>query len=326
MDQDVRTSSKGGGSTGYDLKRTGDATVALIGLPNVGKSTLLNNLTNAKSKIASHAFTTLDVIPGMMKYDGARIQILDLPGIIKGAASGKGFGKKILSVARSADLILLMLDVFHPDQSPILRKELSQMGIRLDESPPDVVMKKKSSGGIVINTTIPDLQTDLLIKILRIYGINHAQITIREALDADQMIDIISGNRVYSKSITVVNKIDLVDKNLLAEIKRTVDSFIPISADTDLNMKRLKRTIYQRLDLIRIYMRPKGGKTDYDEPMIIQNGSRVLDVCNKVHRNLRRSFKHAYIWGKSAKFAGQKVGINHILADEDVLTIIKTKD
>lgn len=77
--------------------KSGDARVALIGFPSVGKSTLLNKLTNTHSEACAYEFTTLTCIPGKIEYNGANIQLLDLPGIIEGAAQGKGRGRQVLN-------------------------------------------------------------------------------------------------------------------------------------------------------------------------------------------------------------------------------------
>jgi hypothetical protein len=325
----VRTMHSGGENVGFDVRKAGDATVVLIGLPSVGKSTLLNSLTNAKSRVASYQFTTLTAVPGMLHYRGAKIQVLDLPGILEGASGGKGFGKRVLSVARSADLVLIVLDVFQPHHLSVLKKELAEAGIRLDEQPPNILVEKTSTGGISVNAQVPIKASERLIKeIMRLYGLHNGRLIIREPnLTDDQLIDVLNGNRIYVPSVTVLNKIDLVNPNFIQEIKLKIGSnnnnFIAVSADAGINIDVLKEVIYQRLGLIRVYLRPKGGETDYKEPLIIKKGATVQDVCNKIHRNMSKNFRYGLVWGKSAKFAGQKVGLDHKLSDEDVITIVK---
>jgi ribosome-interacting GTPase 1 len=327
-----KTMHSGGENIGFDVRKAGDATVVLIGLPSVGKSTLLNSLTNAKSRVASYQFTTLTAVPGMLHYRGAKIQLLDLPGIIEGASGGKGFGKRVLSVARSADLILIVLDVFQPHHRGVLKKELAEGGIRLDEQPPNILIEKTSTGGISVNAQVPIKASERLIKeIMRLYGLHNGRLIIREPnLTDDQLIDMLSGNRIYVPSLIVLNKIDLVNASFVQEVKSKIvgnnnnnNNFIAVSADSGINIDVLKEAIYQRLGFIRVYMRPKGGETDFKEPLIIKNGATVQDVCNKIHRNMTKNFRYGLVWGKSAKFAGQKVGLDHKLADEDVLTIAK---
>jgi ribosome-interacting GTPase 1 len=91
----VCLSGGGGGKAGegFDVTKSGDARVGLIGFPSVGKSTLLTELTGTESIAAAYEFTTLTCIPGTLNYKGCRIQLLDLPGIIEGAKDGKGRGK-----------------------------------------------------------------------------------------------------------------------------------------------------------------------------------------------------------------------------------------
>ena len=147
--EDVVTSSSGPKGSGYGVRKAGDATVALVGLPSVGKSTLLNCLTDADSETGSYAFTTLDVVPGVLKYNDANIQILDLPGLIEGAARGAGRGKEVLSVIRSADLIVHVVDATEPAPHVIL-KELYDSGLRLNSRPPNGSISKTGIGGIEV--------------------------------------------------------------------------------------------------------------------------------------------------------------------------------
>jgi ribosome-interacting GTPase 1 len=325
LKQNVVESHGKANSLSYAVKRSMDATVTLIGLPSVGKSTILNRLTNAKSKIGPYHFTTLKVIPGIMEFQGSRIQILDLPGIIKGASTGKGLGKKVLSVVRSSDLVLLVLDIFHPDILPVLIHELRNIGIHPDEQPPKITFEKNGMHGLSVNTTVrlTKMTTETVKKVLRIYNIHNARVIIREDISYDQLISVLLRNHKYLPTLTVMNKIDLVSPKFMNELKSKLNyDYISVSAEANLNIDILKEKIYQKLDFIRVFMRPKGKKTDYEKPMIVQNNASVLDVCNKVHREMKYALRYTQIWGKSVKFNGQKVGVTHHLMDKDVITFV----
>lgn len=82
------------------MSKCGDARIALVGFPSVGKSTFLSKVTKTKSEVAAYAFTTLTAIPGVLEYQGAEIQVLDLPGIIEGASEGKGRGRQVIAAAK----------------------------------------------------------------------------------------------------------------------------------------------------------------------------------------------------------------------------------
>jgi len=313
---------------GFDVRRNGDATVVFIGLPSVGKSTLLNKMTSAKSTVGAFQFTTLTVVPGMMEYRGANIQVLDLPGIIKGASSGKGLGKRILSVARTADLVLLILDVFQPFHEDVLVNELGNIGIRLNQLPPNITIEKAAMGGIAVaqQVKLTKISVDHLKDILHLYGLVSARVVVREDVTSEQLADHIAGNISYSKALTVLNKIDLVDDAFLKDLKTKIKSdVIEVSANSDTNIELLKEKIYEKLKFIRIYLKPKGGEADFVDPLIAREGDTVEDICNKLHRRLKREFRYGLIWGKSVKFGGQRVGLNHVMIDEDVLTIIKRR-
>ena len=324
-DQERSQGSRQGGA-GFELKKGGDCTAVLIGLPSVGKSTILNRLTNAKSKVAPYAFTTLTVVPGLLEYQGSRIQILDLPGIISGAATGSGRGKRVLSVAKNADLILLILDVFQPDQISVLRKELYEIGVRLNSQPPNVTINRSSHGGLGITTTcnLTHLAESTVRGILNTYKINHGNVIIREDITDDQLIDAVAGNRRYIPSITILNKIDLVSPKYVAEARRRIgEDLVPISADRNLNLDQLKEAIHDRLGVIKVYLKPRNGSPDFREPLIVTAGSTISDVCKKIHRKFSGEAKYALVSGTSVRFSPQRVGMDHVVQDRDIVTIVK---
>ncbi len=320
-----RASSKLGGE-GFSIRKSGDASVVLVGFPSVGKSTLLNCLTDAESQVAAYEFTTLSVVPGAMEYKGATIQILDVPGIMKGASSGRGRGKEVLSVIRNADLAVILLDVFQLVHYDVLLEELNDAGIRINSRPPDVTIRKKSRGGISISSTVElGLDENTIKSVLGEYRMHNANVLIRENIGIDQLIDAILGNRKYMPAIVVINKIDLADEDMLRECKEKFPDALLVSADKKINVEELKETLFDKLGFIRIYLKPQGEKPDMDEPMIVRYGSTIGDICDRLHRDFRNRFRYAQVWGKSAKHEGQRAGIDHVLYDDDILTIVLRK-
>lgn len=312
---------------GFLVRKSGDSTAVLLGFPSVGKSSILNYLTNANSKVGAYEFTTLDIVPGIMEYREAKIQILDIPGIITGASKGKGKGREILSAARNADLIIMVLDVFQPQHMHVILNEIRNIGIRPNERKPDVKVTKNKTGGMNIISTVELTHIDekTIHSILTEYGVHSADVLIRDDVTIDQFIDALEPNRAYIPMTIVVNKIDLADKEYLEKLHKEIPDALFVSANEGEMMEQLKENIFNDLGLIRIYLKPQGKKADMDEPMIVRSGSTIEDVAHKLHRDFVKNFKYAKIWGESVKFPGQKVGLDHEVFDRDVVRIIIKK-
>jgi len=235
-----------GGRFGFIPKKEGDATVVLIGPPSVGKSTLLNKLTQAHARVEDWPFTTVRVIPGMMDFQGAKIQIFDLPGIISGAAAGMGRGREVLSATRSADLLILMVDIKTRSLIKTILKELKQAGVNLP-------------------------------------------------------------------ILVVVNKIDLIGKTI------SRNDEILISVEKEIGLTDLKKQIWQKLKLMRIYLKKKGREPDFDLPLILKEGQGIKDVVQKIFPD-EREIKQILLWGPSAHFPAQQVSLAQPLQDGDILS------
>jgi len=132
------------------------ADVGLVGFPNAGKSTLLSVVTAAKPKIAAYAFTTLTPQLGIVEYrDGKSFCIADLPGIIEGAAEGKGLGHRFLRhIERNSILVFLI-----PSDSQDHKKEFEILLNELEEYNPELLHKQ-----FIIAISKSDMLDEELIK------------------------------------------------------------------------------------------------------------------------------------------------------------------
>uniref|UniRef100_A0A3Q2EJR5 Developmentally regulated GTP binding protein 2 n=1 Tax=Cyprinodon variegatus TaxID=28743 RepID=A0A3Q2EJR5_CYPVA len=301
--------SAGAKGEGFDVMKSGDARVALIGFPSVGKSTFLSLMTSTESESASYEFTTLTCIPGVIEYKGANIQLLDLPGIIEGAAQDRRYKQQILFIFFFREL---------------LEKELESVGIRLNRTKPNIYFKPKKGGGLSYNSTVPltHCSEKLVQLILHEYKIFNAEVLFREDSTPDEFIDVIVGNRVYMPCLYVYNKVDQISMEEVDRLARRPHSVV-ISCGMKLNLDYLLETLWEYLALICIYTKKRGERPDFNDAIIMRRGASVEHVCHRIHRTLASQFKYALVWGTSTKYSPQRVGLTHIMEHEDVIQIVK---
>ena len=312
-DKEIESTGKGGGGGGgFTVKKQGDATVVLVGPPSAGKSTLINQLTNTESKVAPYEFTTVTVVPGMLKYNEAYIQILDIPGLIEGAKMGKGRGREVLSVAKGADLLVIMTDVKRVGAFASMVKELTGSGIRINEEPPKVQIEKKISGGLeVFSNFKQSIDKEVVKDIAREFGIKSGTITLQEKLSMDRLFDAFSVNRVYVPAIFVINKVDEDP-----DYKEKIDGeFVGISADRGEGIKELIDQIWKTLKFVTVYLVKPDTTPDFSDPMVMKSNETLRDVAEKIGPDFANSKKLVKIWGAGAKFPEQEVSFDTPVAE-----------
>lgn len=265
-------------------------------------------------------------MPGILEHKGATIQLLDLPGIIEGAAQGKGRGRQVIAVARSADLILLMLDATKSDvQKQLLEHELESVGIRLNKSPPDVYFKPKQSGGIAFTATVPMTKTSEKVarSVLKEYKIHNADLLVREDITVDELIDVIDDNRQYLPCLYLYSKADAVSLEEVDRLARQPNSVV-MSCYLNLNLDYVIEKIWDHLCLCRVYTKRQSANPDFGDPIVLRGGSKVEDACKAIHRSLAdpTQFRYSLVWGRSTKHDPQRVGLQHELSDEDVIQVV----
>jgi len=287
-------SSKSRKGDGFAVKKEGDRTIGLLGKPSVGKSTILTKLTNK-------------------------------------ASDNRGFGKKVLSVVRSCDVILLIVDITKAEEElELLIRESYNSGIRYNKRKPNIKIIKTHYGGIKIisNMSEETLPNELVMNILRDNKLLNCEILINEKnLEVEDLIDAIYSNLVYKKAAIILNKSDLLGcieiSKIINNIKKRYKNYevTAISAEQDPNLDILKEFIFKLSEFIFIYLKEPRREPDLSKPLVVKKGSTVKGVCLKIHKDFLKKFKYAKINGKSVKFDWQRVGLNHVVADDDIVEI-----
>ena len=255
--EDTRVRSSAVHRDSIAVRREGAAQIALVGPPNVGKSSLLQALSDIQIKTGDYAFTTLRPVPALTRIGGVLVQLVEIPGLVEGAADDRGGGRALLGVLRSADAIVYCGRAgADPGELGIVRAEVAAAGIdrpsviaatRSDEAPPGAIGR--------LSAAIPDLDV------------------------------------------------------------------VPVSILDEASLGAIRETIWRLTGLIRVRLRTNGVTAE--EPIALPPGSTVADVANWVHHDLGGAFSGARVRGPSARFDDQRVGRDHVVADGDVVEILR---
>lgn len=124
--------------------------------------------------------------------------------------------------------------------------------------------------------------------------------------------------------LVLVNKCDdegeEEDFDIFCELFEGECPLLPVSAETGYNLERLKRFVFDRLEVIRVYARPPGKEPDLERPFVLKKGATVEELAQKIHRDFYEKLKSARVWGSSA-FEGQQVQRDYVLQDGDIVEL-----
>ncbi len=326
---EIRRRKRAGRGPRFFIEKEGAAQVIVVGPPNTGKSSIVSILTGAKTKIADYPYSTIEPVPGMYKFKDVLFQLIDTPPLSPGSRSG--LNSRVIGLIRNADTIMIILDINGDpiDDFERIYDELNSHGILLHKPRGRVVIERQRSGKLGIRVALMgrllDCTPDDIRKLLESYRINNALVKIYGDVTLDDVEQAVFESRLYKPSIIVINKADLDLKKALTKgrLLKKMNPDIPVivaSAKWRKGFEKLGEILFNELELIRIYTKQPNGQVS-DKPLILKKGSTVLDVAKSIHKKFVENFLYAKIWGPSAKYPGERVGLDHILHDGDIVEI-----
>jgi len=314
----------------FSIEKEGEAIVSFVGLPNSGKSLLFNKLTGKDSLVADYPFSTYKPEVGMVDYEGSKVQLVDLPPLTRNAAEEKG---ELFGVINNSDLVLVVIDLSEnvEEQLKTILEEFDKAKIIIGKEKPKIEIKKKEKGGIVVSGSFDKKEEDEIRKLLRDFKIMNAEVKFKEKHSLKDLERVLRGYK-FLKVLILANKGDKEGslenyrklEGLVKKLNKELDinlEIVPVSALKEKNINMLKEKIWDNLNLIRVFTKhPRKKEPDYP-PITLKKGSTIRELVEKIHEEFLEKFNYAKVYGKSAKFPGQRVGLEHKLEDKDIVEI-----
>ncbi len=328
--EEKKRKKAGKGGPKFFLEKEGAAQIAVIGMTNSGKSSLLSTVTNAKVEVSANPYTTKEPVPGVMNYQDVQFQIIEAPALMEGSADGRAWGLQTLALARNADGLILMVDLSQDpvEQLSLILGELDKARILVSKPKARIEIERKHMGaglriiliGKLLDCTMRDVEN-----LLRSYRITDAVVKLSGEATIDEVEEAIFGSAVYKPAVIIANKMDL--KGSEAKLKMLSDyvndklPIIPASCEKILGLEKLGEILFKTLDIIRVYTKEPSKKEFSEKPFILKKGATVYDLAKNIHSDFSKNFSFAKIWANRLVFSPQKVGSTFALEDGDVVEI-----
>ncbi len=309
--------AKGSGHS-INVKKEGCGQIAVIGLPNSGKSSLINSISNASILVGDYEFTTTKPEIATMNYKGTTVQLVEVPALIKDSSKGKANGTQLLSIVRNADAVVIVLEEGKAnEQLEIILNETNEVKIKLNQRKPLIEIKPSEFSGInIAGKKFLKVKEDILIDFLKSMSLQNCNVIINEQADLKKVSEVLDNRIVYKKVVAIITK-GTENKTELKDLKGNTIKSIHFSKE---NLEEIKKEIFMLLDKILIYTRKPGEKENLNEPLVLPKGITVKKVAEVLHRDFAQNLKFVKVWG-SGSFPGQKVSIDFQLKNGDLIEI-----
>jgi len=318
---------KTGRSGGWLVEKHGAAQLILIGFTKSGKSSLLSAVTNAKPIVSDYPFSTVEPVVGMLPYQDISFQLVEAPSL-QPTVEEVSWNLKVLGLVRNADGIILVLNLQENpcQQFKLLKRILEDSKIVVEKPKGRVVIERKNVNlGIQVIGKLLDATHEEVKQLLNSYRIHSAVVKIYGEATLDDVEEAVFEGVQYKPTLIVANKVDTENSeeklNALKEVVGEKIRILPVSCKTGKNLDWLGKEIFDLMEILRVYTKHPSKKEPSVEPIILRKGATVLDVAKEIHSKLCEKFWYAKVWGPSAKYDGERVGEDHVLADGDVIEI-----
>ncbi len=312
------------------LEKAGAAQVAIVGMTNVGRSSLLAALTQAKPLVASYPFATKQNIPGMFQFEDLQFQLVELPALVPANDGRPTFQEGANDLLRNCDALIIMVDLTaNPvEQLKEILSELARLQTSAVKLEANITVKKTRSGGLQLIAAgrLVGCTREQVESLLRSYGISHAMVRMKGDVSLGEIEDVIlETNLVYKPSLIVANKMDI--REISENVNRIIDyagSRLPVlvtSCLTRQGLSELGRRLFELLEFARVYTKEPNASEPSTDPFVVRTGTTTGELSRQIHSTLFRRFRYARVWGKSVSYSGERVGVDHALLDGDIVEI-----